>query len=605
MKQDLPNYIKDNENLQQTLLAQEGFMKYVAEYIINGGDDGLSLYAQYQEHVYADYRKANTWNGDAQLMSVDELWLKALGPTNHLVKEFSYRKAFERSISDLPENAADAAEAARAFYDAYLAYAWRGFFERKHPEHATDVGFYQYFMKQFKNSDGLIYRCMELAIKEHHGKGWTETDQYDYYHIAEYHYFYFDWSTPHGKRAFDRLRRGVKEWIEGKDDKECRELARDMLEKVRFFSQHIYNDDANCGSNGVSFPIEDKRWLRGLVEKKSNERDTDAIWLFRDFLLLLQEVCRIWAARLLKYHNTDLHELEKLVYSFLRPYKQKEDGFDYSYYVDHYYIEDSPNTCCVKNRQEAKELLYGLYDIKEGDNLAKKTDLVEQPKQEEENKKESRNERRGGNGKPPRVTSSPPKYMTLKYVTHTNKELTERQNERVKLLYEKWKTPQVTQTDGGWGWLPAGITHSNFYKLFEGKDRKCELKFKPDMVVLTYFLKCLLKYKIPDGKKKKKLIIEKQKGQSAPQIIKAHFDVNAAYDYTRLSDIDIERIKESIYILDWTAPLPQIPGGGDTDYDKSDIAIQQLSDNIDLGIDLKADVEQAVMSGELRIGKHN
>lgn len=407
MKKNLPDYVRDDEKLRHTLLAQEGFMKYVAEYIMNGGEDGLSLYAQYQEHIYADYRKANSWDPDTQLMSNDELWLKALGQGNHLKREFGYRKSLENALSELDEE--EAAEAVRGFYDGYMAYAWREFFERNHPEHATDVGFYQYFMKQFQNPNGLIYRCMELAIKVHHGKVWTETDQYDYYHIAEYHYFYFDWCGPHGNRDFGRLRRGVKEWLAGKDDEECCELARDMLEKVRFFSQHIYNDEAVCSSNGSTFPIEDKKWLRGLVENFRPKSDSEVMRLFRDFLFLLQEVCRIWAARLLWYHNTDFHELEKRVYSFLRPYTPKEDGFDYLHYVDHYYIEDNPNTCCVKNRQKAKELLYSLYDIKEGDNLEQSSDIAEQPKQEGNNTKETINERKGGNGKPPKVAGRKPK----------------------------------------------------------------------------------------------------------------------------------------------------------------------------------------------------
>lgn len=52
MKKNLPDYIREDEKLRQVLLAQEGFMKYVTEYIIKGGDDGLSLYAKYQEQVY-------------------------------------------------------------------------------------------------------------------------------------------------------------------------------------------------------------------------------------------------------------------------------------------------------------------------------------------------------------------------------------------------------------------------------------------------------------------------------------------------------------------------------------------------------------------------
>jgi len=401
MKQNLPDYIRENENLRQALLAQEGFMKYVAEYVLNGGDDGLSLYAQYQEHIYADYRKANNWNGDAQIMSEDEFRLEALGQGNHLKKEFGYRKALENALSVLDED--EAAETVRRFYDGYIAYAWREYFERSHPEHASDVGFYQYFMEQFRQTNGLIYRCMKLAIKEHHGKGWNETDQFDYYRIAEYHYFYFDLCGPHGNSTFGRLRRGVKEWLEGKNDEECRELARDMLEKVRFFSQHIYNDEAVFGSNADPFTIEDKRWLRGSIEDFRPKSDSGIMRLFRDFLFLLQEVCRIWAARLLRYHNTDLHELEKRVYSVLRPYSPKEDGFDYFHYVDHYYIYDNPNTCCVKNEQNAKELLYALYEIKEGDNLEQSSNGAEQPKQEGDMSTDLENERKGGDGKPPRI----------------------------------------------------------------------------------------------------------------------------------------------------------------------------------------------------------
>ena len=378
-------------------------MKYVADYIINGGDDGLSLYAKYQIHVFDDYRKAYMWDSDTQLMSEDELWMKALGQGNHLKKEFGYRKAVESALSELDEEATDAV---RSFYDGYMAYAWRTDFERRNPQHTTDMGFYQNFMEQFRHPNGLVFRCMELAIKEHHGKGWTENDQYDYYRIAEYRYFYFDSCGPHGNRAFDRLRRGVKEWLEGKDDEECRELAIDMLEKVKFFSQHIYNDEAVCYSNGSPFPIKDKKWLRGLAVGFGKKSDTEIMQLFGDFLFLLQEVCRIWAARLLRYHNTDLHEFEKHVYSFLRPYTPKEDGFDYFHYVDHYYIEDNPNTCCIKGSQKAKEILYALYKIKNGDRLAKTAVESEQPKQRGKNSKEPRNERRGGDGKPPRVVGN-------------------------------------------------------------------------------------------------------------------------------------------------------------------------------------------------------
>ena len=82
------------------------------------------------------------------------------------------------------------------------------------------------------------------------------------------------------------------------------------------------------------------------------------------------------------------------------------------------------------------------------------------------------------------------------------------------------------------------------------------------------------------------------------------FGANAINNLKRLSPTDIKRLKESIYILDWNAPLPLIPGGSDTDYDLRDETLQLCSANIDLGIEQDADVEQAVKSGVLRKGKH-
>ena len=354
MKQTLPDIIRENKDLLSVMLEQEGFMKYVAEHL---DDDGLTLYARYQEQVVSDYRKSNMWNPDVQLLQGDELWLKALGPSNHLLPEFRCRMAFENLIAGMPD---DTGGTVRAFYDGYMGYAWREYFEHRNPEHATDLGFYKTLMEQFSHPDGLACRCLELTLKEYHERSWTEGDKYDYYRIAEYYYFYFDMSYRQGKQAFDRLRNGVKAWLEGKSGEECRELAVDMLEKARWFSQHIYNDKSVCSLNGVPFPLEDKKWLREMARSLGKKTGIMAPY-FSEFVFLLQEVGRIWAARLLKEHLIDLHTLEKETNSFLMPYEAGKDGFDYHYYVDHYYTNDSPNTCCVNNNLKAKKLLYERY----------------------------------------------------------------------------------------------------------------------------------------------------------------------------------------------------------------------------------------------------
>lgn len=217
--------------------------------------------------------------------------------------------------------------------------------------------------------------------------------------------------------------------------------------------------------------------------------------------------------------------------------------------------------------------------------------------------KSNKSGKRGGRKEIIRI-SHPPKYMTLKYVTHgSNNELVKNQRYRVKLLFEKWKTPEVKQSDGGWGWLDASITSKDFCDLFEGKDRCCNLKVNRGKTnVVTVFFTRLLKY-VPEGKKE--TLIEVQTKQSAPLIMSEQFGVNAINNLKRLSPSDIKRMQESIYILDWTVPLPLMSGGGDTDYDVSDETLQLCSTNIDLGIDQNADVEQAVKSGVLRKGKHN
>ncbi len=374
MEKALPDYIKENKDLRQALLKQDGFMKYVAERI-EAGDDGLSIYAHYQEHVFTIYCKANSWKPDSQLMSDDELWLKALGPDNHLLKEFRYLIAMERSLEGVPE---EAAKAVRDFHDGYMGYAWREFFERRNPEHATDVGFYKMFMEQFLSPNGLAHRCLDIVLKIHHGKGLTEIDRYDYYRIAEYYYFYFDEFEPQGKRAYDRLRRGVKEWLDGKDGEKCRELTIDMLLKVRFFSQHIYNDEAVCTLNGRPFPLEDKRWLRQTASR-IGKLTKDARFYFSEFVNILAEVGHIWAARLLKEHKIDMHELEENFHSYLQPYNPGKDGFDYYYYIDHHYTTDSPNTCCVNNYDKAKELICALHKIKQTGSQEEQTGETAQP----------------------------------------------------------------------------------------------------------------------------------------------------------------------------------------------------------------------------------
>jgi len=593
MKQTLPDYIKQSDDLRKVLLAQQGFMHYVAEHI-DDGIDPLSFYAQYQENVMSAYREANCWNPDTQLMSDKELWIDALGPKNHMKDELKCRKALERSLSGFTE---EMAEAIRRYYDGYMAYAWRENFERVHPEHHTAVGFYSFFMEQFR-FDGLIFRCMDIILKEHHGEKLSEKDQYDCYRILEYGHFYFK-----NGGIMDRLRKGVKEWLAGKDDEEASDLAVDMLEKVRYFSQHIYNDEAICSRNGVVFPLEDKQWLRNLGWDSPPNGDMQEC--FCRFVYYLSDVGRIWAARLLKVHHVDMHELERKTYSFLRDKTFGEEVGPH-YYVDHFYFTDGSHNCCVNNSNKAKVLLCSLFGRLIEDSPEEVEDVVEKPRIETEPLLTSG--QKLSNRSVPRTIPKPPTYMTLMYFRNgEGKDLLKKQTDRVILLYKKWQTGEIMDKDGGcWGWLPPEVGLDAFKKLFEGKNVYCELKFAANKTILSVFLDRLLRYPIPtsNGNKQTLLIIE-QKKQSASKLVTEQFNATPNFNIKeRLSPTDIARIKESIYILDYTRPIPNRPGGSDNDFDESDTTLYQLSRNIDLGISPNADVEQAIKSGVLKEGKH-
>lgn len=88
-----------------------------------------------------------------------------------------------------------------------------------------------------------------------------------------------------------------------------------MLCGVKWFSQHIYNDDA-VEILGDSFTLEDKQWLRSIIEHYDRDRGGDELNFFY-FGKLLADIGRLWAKQLLHYAKIDLSELEEEVNSFV------------------------------------------------------------------------------------------------------------------------------------------------------------------------------------------------------------------------------------------------------------------------------------------------
>lgn len=374
MKQTLPDYIKQNEDFQQALLNMSGgFIRYFVKHSEDEDVNG-TWYQRYQDDVFSNYRKANSIDPDVMLLSLDEQRKEALGG-RHMREEFRQRKELEKILSQMPKEAAEAVQEVQHLADGYLAFAFHQHIERCNPDHATDVGFYRSVIEQYSFPDGLFYRCMNIVLKEHHGYGLTEDDQYDAYRILEYRHFYL-----RSDDSYARLRRAVKEILSKRDVDPQREI--DYLVKgVRNFAQHVHTDLYVESVRSLAKGMKDSK-AREETMQRADQRESDGLWLrqqaeesrlepdtmlfcFAWFVDVLKHLSHIWAARLLRFHKIDMHKIEVENDCILNPnYRPDPDGFTPYYYVDHHYNGERPDECCISNVEQAKELLKRLPEVK-------------------------------------------------------------------------------------------------------------------------------------------------------------------------------------------------------------------------------------------------
>lgn len=313
----LPEYIRENENLRQILLQCGGIMKYVVEHIDNPSDDDSPLlFVQYQNHVAENYRRANHYNPSRQHWSVENLRQRALNNENHLWSEYhSFRDLVRnlRKLTDVPHEAATMVE---VLTQKYLDYAWNEDLRRRRPDIETDLGIYKYVMQQFERfdwpmrSDGLACRSIDIVLKIHHGHMLTETDYINSFNIGQFHHHFF-WPT-----IIDRMKQGLTELLHDKNAKECRAEAIGMLKRVQWFSQHVFNDEVDDVIND-SFTVEDKGWLRSLLDHYDSDRFDEEEFNFFYFGKLFADIGRLWEKQMHRYPDLNLSELEKEVNSIV------------------------------------------------------------------------------------------------------------------------------------------------------------------------------------------------------------------------------------------------------------------------------------------------
>ena len=355
MKQTLPDYIRQHEDLRKVLLVQDGgIMKYLAEHLDANG--AAALFNNYQNQCVEDFFKRNKW--DLRVVwDGDNMRRAALGEMEHFRKELRYQKALKPFLADLSKKEAEMID---DFIEMYLTYAYKKDRLRRHPNGITNIDVYQEIIGMF-NSLGLAYKCMKLILSEHHSNGdikKTESDMLTEFSIRQ-------WSDQLTIMAFSQMRQVVAEMLVGKDNDQCRQMAIDTMEKLRGFSQMIYTDAMVQALREIDYTREaeqresDGIWLRDVARHAVLEEFTDHIriksmrFYFSNFVNLLTEIGRIWAAQLL-VHGIDIQELEKQVSCVLIPDDSPR------YYVDKYYSDDLPGRYCISNISQAERLLEKL-----------------------------------------------------------------------------------------------------------------------------------------------------------------------------------------------------------------------------------------------------
>jgi hypothetical protein len=132
---------------------------------------------------------------------------------------------------------------------------------------------------------------------------------------------------------------------------------------------------------------------------------------------------------------------------------------------------------------------------------------------------------------------------------------------RVNIVMLKWQE---------WKWIEEPKIVDDFDHFFDGEPRNCNLKWigKP-IAILTELMKQLLDQHY----------MNKVKGVSARSIVLNQFGQNPSGNKERIDAQGLDRIRMTLYILDYNKPLPLPKKGKGEGDDISDLALQEVFAN--------------------------
>lgn len=363
MKQTLEDYIRRDEVFRQAMLDQEGgIMKYWAEH--PDSDFDTDLFDGYEKQIVEDYLQANKRNRAVRSMPADKLKWKSLSWYHHnRGKELKFYIDLRPELDKLPR---EVKEQADKYFIDYLKDNYLEYLRYAYPADIAPIEFYNRVIKVF-GVGGLARDCMDYILKEHHHpEVWPKMKTVD---VAMTEFYIEEYSAFISKEGyFKKLREGVREKLAGKNQDECRREAVKMMNSVRGFARMLYSSSETQIKDCTGDYKVDKKWLRGLTDGLAVAFRHDGYLKngFYEYVAILNDIGRIWAARLLKEHSVDMHELEKETGVILYPVAesaQDPDGHDhgnYKYYVDKDFLDQLDDQCCIYDEKQAKEILDAL-----------------------------------------------------------------------------------------------------------------------------------------------------------------------------------------------------------------------------------------------------
>lgn len=300
MKKNLSDYIKENVNLRQLLLKQDGgIMKFWAEH--PDKDFDVDLFEDYENQIVKDYLQANKQNRAVRSLPKDKLKNKSLDWYHQ--SKGSELKFIVALKSELNAIDSDLYIQFLNEVEIYMVDAYKESRRRKYPDGISPLDFYNEVIEKY-GPCGLSLDCLERVLQEYRGNTvhigikhfflanivhpdesseWEEVNNLQTEFDIRMFVGYFDNNGGYigdfvDNGGYKKLRQAIKEIIDnvtqnltkGKCREICCKIAEDNMKKVNQFTRWVNNESFPLEEieEGIFTPLitpEERSWLHNIM----------------------------------------------------------------------------------------------------------------------------------------------------------------------------------------------------------------------------------------------------------------------------------------------------------------------------------------------------